>query len=92
MSRLCVISTDCHAGLPPGEYRDYLDPGYREQYDSDVRVQLEAARETRKLMLVEDINEEWRQGIEVELTGAWDHARGEPTQDLDLLDGDPVDP
>jgi predicted TIM-barrel fold metal-dependent hydrolase len=84
-SRQLVISTDCHAGLPPGEYVGYLDPEYRERYRHDVRTQLEAARETRKLMLVEDINEKWRQGIERELTGAWDHA-----QRLEVLDHDGI--
>jgi predicted TIM-barrel fold metal-dependent hydrolase len=85
MSRQLVISTDCHAGLPPGEYREYLDPAYRERYAADVRVQLEQARETRKLMLVEEINEKWREGREVGLTGAWDHE-----QRLRVLDGDGI--
>ena len=56
MTRLLFVSTDGHAGLPPGEYRDYLDPQYREAYDADVAVQLELAKENRKVMLVEDIN------------------------------------
>jgi predicted TIM-barrel fold metal-dependent hydrolase len=85
MTRLLVISTDCHAGLPPGQYREYLDPGYRERYDADVRVQLEQARETRKLLLVEDINARWREGRERELSGAWDHE-----QRIRVLDGDGI--
>ena len=36
MDRYLVISSDCHAGLPPERYRDYLDPQYREAYDADV--------------------------------------------------------
>ena len=32
-SRLLVISSDCHAGLPPERYRDYLDPEFREAFD-----------------------------------------------------------
>jgi predicted TIM-barrel fold metal-dependent hydrolase len=85
MSRLLVVSTDCHAGLPPGGYRDYLDPEFRERYDADVRVQLEQARETRKLLLVEEINARWRVGHERGLTGAWDSG-----QRLEVLDGDGV--
>ena len=34
MSRLLVISADCHAGLPPERYRDYVDPQYREVFDA----------------------------------------------------------
>ncbi|MEE8165079.1 MAG: hypothetical protein V3T64_05890, partial [Myxococcota bacterium] len=30
MDRDLVISSDCHAGLPPEQYRDYLDPQYCE--------------------------------------------------------------
>ena len=85
MTRMLFVSTDCHAGLPPGEYRGYLDPQYREAYDEDVAVQLELAKENRKVMLVEDINAKWRQGIEQELTGAWD-----PAQRIKVLDGDGV--
>ena len=29
MDRYLVISSDCHAGLPPERYREYLDPQYR---------------------------------------------------------------
>ena len=30
MSRYLVVSSDCHGGLPPGKYLDYLDPQYRD--------------------------------------------------------------
>ncbi len=52
MERHLVISTDCHAGLPPGAYREYLDPQYRERFDAEVKLQLEIAKESRKTMLV----------------------------------------
>ena len=83
MTRMLFVSTDCHAGLPPGEYREYLDPKFRDAYDEDVAEQLEIALENRKVMLVEDINAKWRQGIEQELTGAWD-----PVQRRKVLDAD----
>lgn len=85
MSRMLFVSSDCHAGLPPGEYRPYLDSRFRERYDADVAVQLEYAKENRKVMLVEDINAKWRQGIEKDLTGAW-----EGGQRLKVLDGDGI--
>jgi predicted TIM-barrel fold metal-dependent hydrolase len=33
MSRYLIISSDCHAGPPPEQYRSYMDPQYRERYD-----------------------------------------------------------
>ncbi len=65
MGRHLVISADCHAGLPPGGYRDYLDAQYRERFDAALAEQLARAREARKQMLVEEIN----------ASGGWDTSR-----------------
>ncbi len=35
MTRHLVVSSDCHAGLPPERYRDDLDPKYRERFDEE---------------------------------------------------------
>ncbi|MCI0545962.1 MAG: amidohydrolase family protein, partial [Candidatus Rokubacteria bacterium] len=83
MDRHLVISTDGHAGLPPGEYRDYLDPEFREAYAGSLGLQLEQARALRRSMEIEEINRNWRRGIEKELTGAWDHAERLKVQDGD---------
>ena len=32
MNRHLLISADCHAGLLPGRYREYLDPQFREAF------------------------------------------------------------
>jgi len=71
MERYLVISTDCHAGLPPGGYRAYLDPQHRERFDAGMKLQLAMAKESRKTLLVEEFNEKWRQGHEQLLAGAW---------------------
>ncbi|MCG8591113.1 MAG: amidohydrolase [Proteobacteria bacterium] len=85
MSRLLVISSDCHAGLPPEQYRDYLDPQYRELFDQALPLQIEATEVAAKQFLVADINREWRTGLEPALAGAWDHdAR------IDVLDADGI--
>jgi predicted TIM-barrel fold metal-dependent hydrolase len=73
MDRYLCISADCHAGLPPEQYRDYVDPEFRDVFDVALPIQIEATKEAARKFLVADINEEWRQGIETELTGAWDH-------------------
>ncbi len=68
--RYMVISSDCHAGLPPERYREYVDPEYREIFDVALPIQIEATKAAAKKFLVADINEEWRQGLEKALTGA----------------------
>jgi predicted TIM-barrel fold metal-dependent hydrolase len=71
--RYLVISSDCHAGLPPEQYRDYLDPKYHEMFDIAVPLQIEEMKRMSKMFLIDDINKEWRKGQEPALTGAWDH-------------------
>lgn len=83
MDRYLVVSSDCHAGLPPEEYRGYLDPQYREAFDAALPIQLEETRKAAKKFLVADINEEWRKGHERGLTGAWNHA-----DRIEVLDAD----
>lgn len=34
MSRLTIVSCDCHAAASPAVYRDYLEPAYRQRYDA----------------------------------------------------------
>ena len=62
MDRYLVISSDCHAGLPPERYREYLDPKYREAFDVALPIQLEETRKAAAKFLVADINAEWRKG------------------------------
>ena len=83
--RMLLVSSDCHAGLPPERYREYLDPQFREAFDHALPIQIANTREAEKMFLVQEINEEWRRGWDYELTGAWDHdAR------VKVLDGDGV--
>lgn len=85
MEKQLIISSDCHAGLPPGEYRGYLDPKYRDAFDIAHAEQIKATKEAEKHFLIKDINEEWRQGREQVLTGAWDSK-----QRLNVLDDEGI--
>ncbi len=85
MSRLMMISSDCHAGLPPERYREYLDPEFREAFDQALPIQVANTREAEKMFLVQEINEEWRRGRDAELSGAWDH-----DERIKVLDGDGI--
>jgi len=73
MKRFLAISSDGHAGLQPAEYRPYLDAKYRDTFDAALKIQIEQTKEAEKMFLVDEINQRWREGIEYELTGAWDH-------------------
>jgi predicted TIM-barrel fold metal-dependent hydrolase len=85
MDRYLVISSDCHAGLPPQRYREYLDAKYHAAFDAALPVQLELTQKAARRFLVADINEEWRRGRDADLAGAWDHdAR------VRVLDGDGI--
>ncbi|HVH18365.1 MAG TPA: amidohydrolase, partial [Myxococcota bacterium] len=73
MDRYLVISSDCHAGLPPQRYREYLDAKHHAAFDVALPIQLELTQKAAKRFLVADINEEWRKGRDSDLSGAWDH-------------------
>lgn len=92
MDRYLVLSSDGHVGLPPGGYREYLDPQYRETFDAAMKIQIERTRESEKLFLVKDINEQWRAGRERLLTGAWDHEARLEVMDADGIAGEVLFP
>ena len=85
MDRHIVVSSDCHAGLLPGGYREYLDPQHREAFDVALARQVSLQDELEKHFLVKEINEQWRKGHEYLLTGAWDHGAR-----IEVLDGDGI--
>ena len=65
MDRHLLFSSDCHAGLPPEQYRDYVDPDLREIFDVALPIQLEETKKAARKFLVDDINAEWRLGREL---------------------------
>lgn len=85
MDRFMVVSADCHAGLPPQQYRDYLDPEYREIFDREYTAQRQAAEDLSKTLFLDDFNVPWRRKNAHGLIGAWDHARR-----LEVLDADGI--
>ena len=85
MDRFIVISSDCHAGLPPERYRDYLDPQYRETFDLALPVAMQLTEKSESTFLLKEINDQWREGIEEQLKGSWDYQKR-----LEVLDGDGI--
>ena len=92
MDRYLVISSDCHAGLPPEQYRDYVDPPLRAIFDVALPIQLEATREAAKKFLVADVNAEWRQGRDRALSGAWDSDERNRVLDADGIAAEVIFP
>jgi predicted TIM-barrel fold metal-dependent hydrolase len=92
MDRFLVISSDCHAGLPPVRYREYVDPQYREAFDVALPIQLEETRKAAAKFLVADVNAQWRRGREAELAGAWDHEVRTRVLDADGVAGEVIFP
>jgi len=92
MDRYLVISSDCHAGLPPERYRDYVDPQYREIFDVALPIQTQMVQEASRKFLVADINAAWRKGRERELSGAWDHEERVKVLDADGIAGEVIFP
>jgi hypothetical protein len=92
MERLLVISSDCHAGLPPERYRDYLDPQYREMFDLALPIQIAEMEKMSKMFLIDDINRDWRAGVAEGLSGAWDHDARVRVMDADGIAGEVIFP
>lgn len=92
MDRFTVVSSDCHAGLPPEQYRPYLDPQYRDAFDQVLPIQKAMTDKAERIFLLKDINDQWRAGVEEQLTGAWDHDRRIEVLDADGIAGEIVFP
>jgi predicted TIM-barrel fold metal-dependent hydrolase len=92
MNRYLVISSDCHAGLPPQRYRDYVDPQYREVFDAALPIMLRMMEDATRKFLVEGFQEHWRRGIEQGLTAAWDSDERNRQLDADGIAGEIIFP
>ena len=90
MDRYIVISSDCHAGLPGHMYRDYVDPSLRETFDMAYPLQAQRIKAAEKAFLIQEINDQWREGIEQQLTGAWDHDERIRMLDADGIAGEVI--
>ncbi len=93
MTRYLVISSDCHAGLPNAEYREWLDPQYRDTFDEfqAARVLMEAELAERGLRNAE-FAEEWDRENHEGLRGGWDAGRRDRELDADGVAGEVIFP
>jgi predicted TIM-barrel fold metal-dependent hydrolase len=92
MDRYLVISADTHAGLPGPEYREWLDPEYRERFDEFVIARAKAAEMAKAGFLNEEFAKEWQEENEEGLRGGWDAARRDKELDADGVAGEVIFP
>ena len=74
VSRYLVISGDGHAGPPADIYRDYLDPDFREKFDSHQKAMSEMRRGFAGSSTGDDFKKKWEEetGGDGGLTAAYD--------------------
>ena len=77
-----VISADCHAGLPNAEYREWLDPEFREPFDEAVLARARQQEMAAQGFLNTEFAEEWNAENSEGLRGGWDAER----RDAELSD------
>jgi predicted TIM-barrel fold metal-dependent hydrolase len=85
LSRLLVVSSDCHAGLPPEQYSDYLDPEFRQPFKGALAREVAERQAAARLFMVDEFNNQWKDENWDLLQGAWDH-----DQRVKVLDGDGI--
>jgi predicted TIM-barrel fold metal-dependent hydrolase len=93
MNNYLVISSDCHAGLPNKQYRDWLDPAYRGRFDEYLaaRAAMEADLAERGLRN-EEFAEEWEHENAEGLRGGWDAGRRDQELNADGVVGEVIFP
>jgi predicted TIM-barrel fold metal-dependent hydrolase len=93
VDKYLVISADCHAGLPNAEYREWLDPAYRDTFDEYLaaRVLMEAELAERGLRN-QEFAEEWESENAEGLRGGWDARRRDEELDADGVVGEVIFP
>ncbi|MGZ4677359.1 MAG: amidohydrolase family protein [Acidimicrobiia bacterium] len=92
MDKYLVISADCHAGLPNVEYREWLDPEYRETFDAALIERARLAELANQGFLNQEFAEEWHSENEEGLRGGWDAGRRDKELDADGVAGEVIFP
>jgi predicted TIM-barrel fold metal-dependent hydrolase len=93
MSRYLVVSADTHAGPPADQYRQYLDPKYRDAFDQDVATAKAEAALRRQELGSGDFEERWSEETgDGGLRAAWDPAVRDAELDREGVAGEVVFP
>ena len=92
MNEYLIISSDCHAGLPNEQYRDWLDPEHRDAFDAYLVQRAQMMQLAQRGLLNEEFAEEWERENEDGLRGGWDAGRRDKELDADGVAGEVIFP
>src|SRR5688500_3078396 len=87
-----IISSDCHAGLPNAEYRDWLDPEHRATFDAHLAERTKMLELAQRGMLNAEFAQEWESENAEGLRGGWDAGRRDKELDADGVVGEVIFP
>jgi predicted TIM-barrel fold metal-dependent hydrolase len=83
MDRYLVISSDGHAGPRPEVYREYLDPQYRDEFDTQNAARMAALEAAGEHLEMRQESLAWASDKSHGLAGAWDSDRRNEVLDAD---------
>jgi len=83
MDRYLVISSDGHAGPRPEVYREYLDPQYRDEFDTQNAARMAALEAAGEHLEMRQESLAWASDKGHGLAGAWDSDRRNEVLDAD---------
>ena len=85
-----IISADCHAELPTEQYREYLDPEFREEFEAYLKEKEEQSRLGD--FMDPEFAEQWFAENGEGIAGGWDVARRDKELDNDGISGEVIFP
>ena len=90
MEPYLIISADCHAELPTEQYREYLDPEFREEFEAYLKEKEEQSRLGD--FMDPEFAEQWFAENGEGIAGGWDVARRDKELDNDGISGEVIFP
>lgn len=87
-----VISSDCHAGLPNAQYRQWLDPAFHDAFDTYLSDRARMQELASRGFLNEEFAKEWKEQNEEGLRGSWDTQKRDKELDNDGVAGEIIFP
>ena len=90
MEPYLIISADCHAELPTEQYREYLDPEFREEFEAYLKEKEEQSRLGD--FMDPEFAEQWFAENGEGIAGGWDVAKRDKELDNDGIAGEVIFP
>src|SRR5262245_22480630 len=92
MEPYIIISADTHAELPTEQYRTYIEPEYRQDFETFLAEKQAAAAAQAGAFIDEEFAEEWFSEHGDGIAGGWDVSRRDQELDGDGVGGEVIFP